>query len=373
MAEPVVTAVVVNWNGRDGARAVSADAARVDVCRTMTVLVVDNASTDGSARARPRPVPGRRRSIESPENLGYAAGANAGFGAALDGGAEYVLLLNNDIELDADAVTCSSSTRRSSIRSARSSDPMIYYADRPDVIWSAGGACRIWTGNIRHVGLREKDTGQFDGRHARSTTSRAARCSSPLSAVERIGPMDDGLLHVQRGHGLVRPCHEARDTGAGRPRRADLAQGLDELGRRPDVVQDLPPAAEHAQVLRAATRGLYHWLGIMPADRLSDGRVRGRASWPEDEAATSERSCAACGIDDGTKEKLTVHRDRHKEMAGLHETQSSGAGRGECGRLCSCWRPPSRCRVFQRGAARRSTRASSCSASTRRTGTCSRP
>jgi hypothetical protein len=101
------------------------------------VLLVDNASTDGTAatlRARYPEV----TLIETGANLGFAAGNNVGLRYALERGYEWALLLNNDTEVAPDLLDqllaiCADPT-------IGVAGPTIYYHDRPDVIWSAGGA-----------------------------------------------------------------------------------------------------------------------------------------------------------------------------------------------------------------------------------------
>jgi len=88
-----VTAVVVHWQDLADTlgcvESVRADDGVADI------VVVDNASREpvGDALA------GGARVIRSGENRGYAGGANLGMRAALDGGADVVLLLNNDVRL----------------------------------------------------------------------------------------------------------------------------------------------------------------------------------------------------------------------------------------------------------------------------------
>jgi GT2 family glycosyltransferase len=188
LKEPLVVAIVVNWNGE----------AVLEPClRTLTasnypnlrVLVVDNASTDDSVALVRKSFP-NVDVLEMPDNEGYAGGVNAGLERARGEGAEYALLLNNDIELDEEAV-------RELVRAALGSDraafvgPMIYYADRPDVIWSAGGAVSMWTGDIRHIGLREKDERQYPGVRSVDYVTGCAVLAS-MKVVREIGVMDDG-------------------------------------------------------------------------------------------------------------------------------------------------------------------------------------
>lgn len=206
MPDPLVWAVVVNWNGRD----VLEPCLRTLLASSysnLSVLVVDNASTDGSVELVREEFPPVRVAEQS-SNLGFAAGVNAGLEYALDEGADYVLLLNNDIELDGNAVSALVEAALEHPMSAFVG-PMIYYADRPSVIWSAGGAVSFWTGNIRHVGLREEDAGQYIGVTEVDYVTACAVLAS-AEAVRTVGPMDEGYYMYNEDTDW---CVRARDAG----------------------------------------------------------------------------------------------------------------------------------------------------------------
>ena len=100
--------VIVNWNGAaDTVACLDSIFAGSTQAR---VIVVDNGSADdsrvriGEALGR-RGVLGNRASlIEAGENLGFAAGCNLGLRAAQAAGCEFVVFLNNDTIVEADAL-----------------------------------------------------------------------------------------------------------------------------------------------------------------------------------------------------------------------------------------------------------------------------
>lgn len=89
-----VTVVVLNWNRQEETLACLESLAQADTGGA-SIIMVDNGSHDGSADAVRARFPAVRV-IALPENRGFAGGNNAGIGAALDAGAQAVLLLNND-------------------------------------------------------------------------------------------------------------------------------------------------------------------------------------------------------------------------------------------------------------------------------------
>jgi len=97
-AQPLTAVVVLNWNGRAHLETCLSSILGQSHPRTAAYLV-DNGSTDGSV-GFVRERFSRVRVIAFPENTGFCAGNNAGMRAALREGADYILLLNNDTEID---------------------------------------------------------------------------------------------------------------------------------------------------------------------------------------------------------------------------------------------------------------------------------
>jgi len=97
---PSVTAIVVAYNG--GAALHECVASLLgQTLSDLEVIVVDNASTDGSVDALPAVSKGRIRTVPLGTNGGYAAGANAGWRAATT---ELVAILNQDLVLTPDCL-----------------------------------------------------------------------------------------------------------------------------------------------------------------------------------------------------------------------------------------------------------------------------
>lgn len=102
-----------------------------------SLIIVDNASADGTRRRLEQIDDDRIRVILNPTNDGFAAGTNIGIRAALEGGAASVLLLNNDTVFDADMIVELSSRLAESGAGAIS--PVIVFDHDPNLIWYAGG------------------------------------------------------------------------------------------------------------------------------------------------------------------------------------------------------------------------------------------
>jgi hypothetical protein len=96
----LVSVVILNWNG--GVHVQSClDSLTGQDYDNLEVIVVDNGSSDGSVEMIRARYPGVQL-IENHANLGFAAGNNVGI--RLSRG-DYVVILNNDAELDAHAIS----------------------------------------------------------------------------------------------------------------------------------------------------------------------------------------------------------------------------------------------------------------------------
>lgn len=100
MAEAEILTIVVNHNTGPYLGRCLDSLDRAGRGRSLEVLVIDNASTDGSPETALREHPDFRL-IASPRNLGFARAVNLGLEAS---GAPLVLLLNPDTELTANAL-----------------------------------------------------------------------------------------------------------------------------------------------------------------------------------------------------------------------------------------------------------------------------
>lgn len=182
--------LVLNWNGGDDTLSLLATLER---CRapegwSVETLVVDNGSSDGSADRIAAAHPSVQV-LRLSENRRFAGGNNAGLERALAGGADAVMLLNNDTEADPALLERLLLALEQDPR-AGAAAPLIYFAAPTDRIWYAGGECVPALGLARHRGLRARDRGQYRGVEA---TGYLTGCClvARREAWERVGPLDE--------------------------------------------------------------------------------------------------------------------------------------------------------------------------------------
>ena len=156
---PLVYCVVINLNGR-ALLLETLDSVRAMTYPNFRVVVTDNGSTDGSQDAV-RTGYSWVELLENGKNLGFGGGNNVGIQYALDRGADWVILLNNDIVVHPEMLSEMMKVAVTDL-SIGIVSPKIFYFSPADVLWFAGGTVNFWTGAIAHRGLRQKDTGDWD-------------------------------------------------------------------------------------------------------------------------------------------------------------------------------------------------------------------
>jgi len=124
------------------------------------VIVVDNGSTDGTEQAIYDNFP-EVVVIKNKTNLGVAGGRNKGIPVALQKGAEWILLLDNDTLVDRAFL-------RELVKVAITDPqiwgvaPKVYYAEYPDILDSAGGKFYKILFHARCLGSLKQDREQYN-------------------------------------------------------------------------------------------------------------------------------------------------------------------------------------------------------------------
>ena len=120
-----------------------------------SVYVVDNASEDVSELREALKEYPEVRLLALPENGGFSAGNNAAIRKALDDGADYILLLNNDTEVTPDFLTRLLSLAEQKPNAGIVTGKILYFSE-PDRIWYAGGEVLFDRGSIIHCRYNEQ-------------------------------------------------------------------------------------------------------------------------------------------------------------------------------------------------------------------------
>ena len=190
-SERLVAIVVLSWNGREDTLGCLGSLSGV-VYRPLLSIVVDNGSTDGTSTAVADAYPDVHV-VRSETNLGFAEGNNVGIRRALELGAAYVLVLNNDVEVDPHFVTALVDEAKMRPDAGALCSKILYF-DPPDMIWFAGASFDPRSGyNGRQRGYGERDDGRFE---QVVETDRACGAAMLVSraVLEQVGVFDRDLF-----------------------------------------------------------------------------------------------------------------------------------------------------------------------------------
>ena len=157
---PRVLGIVLNFNGRELTLRTLASLSALDY-PALELLVVDNGSTDGSDAAVAERFPAVRR-LRTEVNLGISGGLNLGFQAGLAEGFDYLVPMNNDIEVAPDLLSELVSVAEARPRAACVGPKCYYFFGDRNRLWSAGGRLRFREAVTSERGMGQPDRGQFD-------------------------------------------------------------------------------------------------------------------------------------------------------------------------------------------------------------------
>lgn len=181
-----ISVVVPNWNGAAYLPG-CLDSLRAQSYQRFEVLVVDDASTDGSGRMVTERYP-EFRSLFLPSNRGFARAVNEGIRNC---GGDLIALLNNDAEADPDWL--------SELARAAGAHPeagffasKILLFDRRDVFHSAGDFYGT-DGVPGNRGVWQRDEGQFD-REEYLLAACGAASAWRRSLLDDVGLLDESLF-----------------------------------------------------------------------------------------------------------------------------------------------------------------------------------
>lgn len=145
---PRVLILILNYNGKEDTLDCLRSLAKI-AYPNYRIVVVDNASVDGSVEAICREFPDVYL-IRNQDNLGFAEGNNVGIRYAVERRTDYVFLLNNDTVVDPwvldQLIKVGEANSRIGILG-----PVIYHYHRPEKVWSSGGRIYWPVGTARYI------------------------------------------------------------------------------------------------------------------------------------------------------------------------------------------------------------------------------
>lgn len=189
---PKVFIIILNWNAWPDTLECLASLKNNDY-PNYQVVIVDNGSKERPSAPGPEV-----KMIYNQTNLGFSKGNNVGIRYALEQGADYILLLNDDTIVDKSFLTKLVEAGESN-KEFGLIGPKIYFYDQKNRIWSAGGKVN-WLYNKGEMrGFNEIDEGQHDSPAIQETEYLTA-CSvlAKRQVIEKIGLLsEDYFLYYE--------------------------------------------------------------------------------------------------------------------------------------------------------------------------------
>lgn len=154
MAEdPVVAVLLLNFRQPDLVGSCLEDLARIENV-TLSVLLIDNGSADGSGAALAAMVrefdasesPHRAELLQLDQNLGFSGGMNRGIQWAAENDLSYSLVLNNDVRLPADSIRPLVNVLHNDAR-VGAVGPTVLHPD--GTVWAEGGQLAFAPNGLR--------------------------------------------------------------------------------------------------------------------------------------------------------------------------------------------------------------------------------
>ncbi len=204
-----VSIIILNWNRKKDTIECLESIENLQILGfELEIVVVDNASSDGSQKAVEqifKKITEKNilcKQIRNTTNLGFAAGNNVGMRYSLDSGADYLLVLNNDTEVDKSLIKKLLKVAKKYSKVGTIS-PKIYFAkgfefhknrykrkDLGKVFWYAGGDMDWDNVYGSNHGVDEVDKGQFE--KAKETDFATGACMLLKSeALKDVGLFDE--------------------------------------------------------------------------------------------------------------------------------------------------------------------------------------
>lgn len=192
--------IIVSWNSKkDLSRCLDA---LLGASGAFEVVVVDNASTDNSVEMVRQKYP-QVNLLVNEQNLGYTGGNNVGLRYALDRGADYILLLNDDAIVEQSSIA---QLLEATIHYPEAGflGPAVYSWEEKDTLLSAGGFFNErWQVTHRNTNARAAGAMEVDF---------LSGCALLLKreVISDIGLLDERFFAY---HEDVDWCYQAKQAG----------------------------------------------------------------------------------------------------------------------------------------------------------------
>ncbi|MBZ9625467.1 glycosyltransferase family 2 protein [Clostridium sp. FP2] len=186
--EPLIYIILLNYNGYKDTIECVRSIEKINY-KNYRIVIVDNNSKDGSEKILKGEFK-KYKIIQTNSNKGFAGGNNIGIKYAIQEGAQYVLLLNNDTLVEVEFLTNLIDETLNVEEKPGISIGKIYYNHGIRRIWYAGGGINYFKGESFQIGCGETDNGQYD---RKKNVDFATGCMMLIDkeVIEKVGYLSE--------------------------------------------------------------------------------------------------------------------------------------------------------------------------------------
>jgi GT2 family glycosyltransferase len=178
---PLVSIITINYN-HSYVTSQLLDSLRKVTYPELEILVIDNNSQDDDPAILKQSYP-EIELILSPENLGFAGGNNLGIRKARG---KYILMLNNDTEVDAGFLEPLVAKLESDSSIGAVSPKIRFFHTRDTLQYAGSSPLNPYTIRSHGRGYGSRDTGQFE-KDTRTSFVHGAAMMVPMEVIRKVG------------------------------------------------------------------------------------------------------------------------------------------------------------------------------------------
>ncbi len=198
MNDPKVFVIVLTYNEQKyAARCIQS--LKNQTYQNLEILAIDNASKDETPNILRELLP-PESIILNKKNLGFASGNNIGIRKALKAGADIIVLLNPDAEVESNFVEAGIDFLQQNPK-AGMAVPTIVYGDKPDRIWYVGANVwhgkAVWRNRFLKIGEHIDKKKPLESHHQKPRqTDWATGCALFVTKdlLEKVGLLEEKLF-----------------------------------------------------------------------------------------------------------------------------------------------------------------------------------
>lgn len=185
MTKPLVSILIVNWNGGSVFANCLSSVAKLTYSN-WELIVVDNASSDSSVNLPKKIIGSKRRVVvvQNPINAGFAPANNTGLKKCKG---EYILLLNNDTVVKTDLLT-KLVNKMQEHKNVGVLQPKIFMMDKAGYLDNAGSFMTN-IGFLEHWGFGQKDSAKYN-KEREVFSAKGACMFVRKSVIDKVGLFD---------------------------------------------------------------------------------------------------------------------------------------------------------------------------------------